>query len=121
MHPFLAKTICGLTAAAYTRHFLFGLLFPAFLIAISSVDPLPTPWKVYAIFAVNTVLYPYARHAYESIVSYILGNNIVFTGLGFALILKVFTMLLCWGGAIVIAPVGLLFLYFQNSNDRTDD
>jgi hypothetical protein len=118
MHPFLAKTIGGLSASGYIRHFLFGMLFPAFALAISSTHSLPTPWNVYVIFAVNTLLYPYARHAYETIVDYILGSNIIVTNLGFALIVKIVTMLLCWGGAIVIAPVGLLCLYFQNSNER---
>lgn len=113
MHPFLARTVGGLLPSAYIRHFLFGLLFPAIAIAIMSSRSHSAPWHMYAIFAINTLLYPYARHAYESIVGYILGDNVIFANVGMVLLVKAFTILLCWGLALFIAPVGLLFLYFQ--------
>jgi len=113
MHPILARTVGGLLPSAYIRHFLFGLLFPAIAYAALSSRSTPSPWHMYAIFAVNSLLYPYARHAYETIVEFILGNNVIFANLGFVLFVKIFTMLLCWGFAVVVAPLGLLFIYFQ--------
>ena len=64
---------------------------------------------------INTVLYPYSRFVYESVVGFIMGNNIFITNAVMLLAAKLFTMALCWGAAIFIAPVGLAYLYYQHS------
>ncbi|WP_338107341.1 hypothetical protein [Pseudomonas psychrophila] len=64
---------------------------------------------------VCTVLYPYSRFVYESVVGYIMGDNVFFVNAILMLMVKVFTMAMCWSLAIFVAPVGLAHLYWRNS------
>lgn len=70
------------------------------------------------IVAVNTLLYPYSRFVYESIVDFILGRNVFFVNATMMLIVKWMTMTFCWGFAIFVAPIGLAYLYFARGRSR---
>ncbi|WP_253306915.1 hypothetical protein [unidentified bacterial endosymbiont] len=115
MHPIVQKTLGGLSKEYYFRQFIFGLIFPAFIIFMDIPGKNSTPISVYLLFAVNTTLYPYSRFVYESIVDFIMGDNVFFVNAIFMLIVKIFTMLLCWSFAIFISPIGLLYLYYHHS------
>ncbi|MDT4290519.1 hypothetical protein RO575_13205 [Methylomonas sp. MO1] len=117
MHPVIAKTFGGLTRQYYFRQFVFGLIFPALIIYASSQSPTHNALKAEAIafFAINTVLYPYSRFVYESVVDFIIGKNVFFVNALMLLFVKIFTMLICWACAIFIAPVGLIYLFVRNS------
>lgn len=120
MHPLLAKTFGGLSASYYVRHFIFGLMFPIFTLVMlnqgqtSQAAPLPT----LLMLAVNTLLYPYSRFVYESVVNFILGQNLFLVNAVLMLAVKVMSMLLCWFLAIFIAPIGLAYLYFHHSREH---
>ena len=120
MHPIITKTFGGLSTQYYIRHFLFGLLFPALFIAMQTQMPegQPVNYGLYVVLVINTLLYPYARFVYESIVSFIMGDNVFFVNAIMLLMTKLFTMLLCWGFALFIAPVGLLYLYVYHSRQQ---
>ena len=113
MHPILERTVGGLKPSAYVRHFLFGLMFPALALFIDSQVEGHSRWSLYVWMALSTLLYPYARHAYESVAGYIMGKNVFFTSAYFGLSMKLFTMIMCWGFAVFVAPIGMLVLYFQ--------
>ena len=117
MHPVIAKTFGGLSAQYYVRQFLFGLIFPAFILFALShgTTPHPVAFSTYAFLVVNTLLYPYARCVYESIVGYIMGGNVFFVNAILMLFVKSMTMMICWCCAIFIAPIGLLYLYVHHS------
>jgi predicted membrane protein len=117
MHPIIAKTFGGLSRAYYIRQMLFGLLFPAFFIFMFSQQSGPSQLTTFMIvfLIVNTLLYPYSRFVYESIVGYIMGNNLFFTNVMLLFFAKAITMMICWTMAILIAPFGLLYLYFHHS------
>ncbi len=68
--------------------------------------------------AINTLLYPYARFVYESVVDFIPGNNVFFVNAVLMMSIKLVTMMLCWGAAIVVAPVGLAYLYHHHSKSE---
>lgn len=116
MHPVLQKTLGGLSREYYVRQFVFGLIFPAFILLL-----LPPGMENGSLAAlvlmcvVNTVLYPYSRFVYESIVNFIFGNNVFVMPAVTLLILKVITMGVCWSMAIFIAPLGLAYLYYHHS------
>lgn len=114
---FLKKTFAGLSAQCYIRHFIFGA-------AISIIFFLSTMKSIYfgAIFTliINAVLYPYSRFIYETIVNYVMGNNKFLVDLKWFFIFKIITIVLCWGLAIFIAPIGLLYLYFYHSKQEND-
>jgi hypothetical protein len=107
----------GLSREYYIRNFLFGLIFPAILIFMFLNAPVYHQ-KVYliGIYALlSTLLYPYSRFVYEGIIDYIVGENRFFVNGLLYIGVKLFTMYLCWIMAIFIAPIGLIYLYFQKS------
>ena len=115
MHPVLAKTFGGLSTAVYVRHFLFGLLFPVLLHVASGSKTFPP--AVWAFSLACSVLYPYARFAYERVVAYIVGRNVFITSATVLMLTKVFTMACCWFFAPVVAPLGLVWLYWHHRED----
>ncbi|MFX4231498.1 hypothetical protein ACOL3I_08420 [Aliarcobacter butzleri] len=107
----------GLTKAYYFRQLFFGILMGALLFYIDNISNSPKSGLLLFII-INTLLYPYARFAYESVIDFIMGNNVFFFNAILFLIWKIFTMILCWSFAIFIAPVGLLFIYlYQRKSD----
>ncbi|MBF0803445.1 MULTISPECIES: hypothetical protein [unclassified Neisseria] len=90
------KTFGGLSPTYYIRQFLFGLIFPAFFFFMGSQ----------------------IGSGYESIVGYIMGENMFFVNALLMLLVKIFTMLLCWMFAVFIAPIGLIYLYFYHSRQE---
>lgn len=117
MHPLITKTIGGLSAQYYFRHFVFGLIFPALFFAAANSGNASQSVSIgtYIFMAVNTLLYPYARFVYEGIVNFIMGSNVFFVNAFFMLAMKAMTMGVCWAGAIIIAPVGFAYLFFYHS------
>tara|TARA_B100000768_G_C11067482_1_gene285114 strand:+ start:165 stop:524 length:360 start_codon:yes stop_codon:yes gene_type:complete len=119
MNQILSKTFGGLSKEYYFRQLFFALLFLTlfYFIATSSPKEMATPYAIIAMFSLNTLLYPYARFVYEKIVGFILGDNTFFVDAILMLVVKLFTMLMCWSMAIFIAPVGLIYLYFYHSKN----
>ncbi len=70
---------------------------------------------LYLYVALSTLLYPYARFVYHAASDFLLGEQVVFLRMSFALYLKWLMMAACWVGAVVIAPLGLLYLGFCRS------
>jgi hypothetical protein len=71
-----------------------------------------------AMFVVCTLLYPYSRFVYESVIEFLTGNNEFYVAgnlLFLMIIFKLVMMTLCWTLAPFIAPIGLGYLYFHHS------
>jgi hypothetical protein len=118
MHPVLTKTFGGLSRSYYFRHFVFGLIFPMFVLLITR-GAVHVPIVLYPFLAVSTLLYPYSRFVYEGIAGFIIGENFFWVNAFLLLWWKAFTMALCWCFAIVVAPVGLAYLYYQSKKGRS--
>ena len=116
MHPILQRSFGGLSKPYYFRQLFFASLFVAFFMFMATRSPHPVPIGFVLVMALNAVLYPYSRFVYESITGFILGNNVFFVNAIFLLIVKLFTMALCFAFAIFIAPMGLIYLYFRNGS-----
>ena len=116
MYPLIQKTFGGLSPQYYIRQLIFGILIAAFVHYMSTQGGNQSiqPGMMFYII-VSTFFYPYSRFVYESIVRYIMGENIFFINAILMLIVKFITMILCWAFSIFIAPVGLAYLYYQHS------
>lgn len=125
MKKILLYTFGGLAAQYYFRQ----LFFASFLLAITifgilktaTVEPksdIPLIVLIIGIATINTLLYPYSRFVYESVVRFIFGDNTYYAGgilLIIVLFIKLFTIMMCWVYAMIIAPIGLVYLYFRHS------
>ena len=68
-----------------------------------------------ALLTINTVLYPYSRFVYESIVDYVVGDTVILWNGFLFIIAKTVTMFLCWLFSIFVAPIGMVYLYWHHS------
>lgn len=119
MRSLFAKTFGGLSGPVYLRHFLFGAVIAAVLIAVSLSGKHQPNLSFITFVLINTLLYPYARFVYESVVNYIVGDNQFYWNALTFMIAKYFTITMCWAFALFIAPVGLIYLFFRNSKHST--
>lgn len=121
MHPVLSKTFGGLTKQYYFRQLFFALIFATLIgsFVLSAVQGAKdsTFSAVFFTFLLtaNTLLYPYSRFVYESVVDFFVGNNLFVLPAVLMFAFKFLTMGICFAAAIFIAPIGLIYLYFHNS------
>lgn len=97
----------------YVRHLVFGAIIGALFISAKLSAPTGVPYGEICLALISTVLYPYARFVYESVVGFIMGNNVFFVNALLMLVVKAVSMLMCWFLAIFIAPLGLAYLYWR--------
>jgi hypothetical protein len=116
-----AKTLGGLNPSYYFRNFVFGLVMGGLtLLLLTHGDPSkPIRLELYASIAINTILYPYSRFVYESVIGFIIGDNIIIGNSIFILMVKSITMYTCWAASIFVAPAGLAYLYFYHSRSNS--
>lgn len=112
---FIRKTLGGLKASYYIRHFVFGALISTFFIYMSMQNPGGVKVENIIFFFINALLCPYARFVYEQIIGFIMGENVFFINVIVMLTAKIITMCLCWIFSVFIAPVGLIYLYYYHS------
>ncbi len=118
MNKVIAMAFGGLSRAYYTRQLVFGIILGLVYAAGKwRTDSLDLAEFLMAIL--STVLYPYARFVYESIVGFFMGRNVVVTSGLIMMLFKLWTMIACWFLAIFIAPIGLAYLYWHHSRART--
>jgi hypothetical protein len=114
MHSLLRRTFGGLSARYYFREFFFGVLIAALMFSSMTSHGHSMPIKMLSLLIINTLLYPYSRFVYQGIAGFIMGENVFFLNALFMLLMKIVTMMICWACSILIAPVGLAYLYFHN-------
>ena len=124
MHSILKKTFGGLSKEYYFRQLFFGALisiaYGLLVYNLSQGHKSGSSWLLpflFVWFTLSALLYPYSRFVYESIVDFVIGGNWFLLPAVLMLFVKLLTMLICWGGAIFIAPIGLLYLYFYHSKN----
>ena len=126
MRSILQKTFGGLSAAYYFRQLFFGSICSTVIYYVAMNKPaLPQSLEeqvlglTFLIF--SALLYPYSRFLYENIIGVITGNRTIFVSGIFFLIslwIKVITIFACWLGAILVAPLSFLYLYFYHSKSK---
>ena len=122
--------------AYYFRNLFFALILAGIFVAIqyssyemlakrnvaTSVEANAANIVMYIYIAISALLYPYARFVYESIVNFIMGDNVFFINAFVLLAWKFMIMMMLLLFAIFIAPVGLSYLwYYHNKNGTFDE
>ena len=115
------KTFGGFRAAYYFRHLFFGFIFLVVMYLKDRGSQYPFDIGTWTLAVITTLLYPYSRFVYESVVNFLWGHNETYIDAGIFLFLKLLTMTLCWFLAIGIAPIGLTYLYFHHSRQERQD
>lgn len=115
MANFLKKTFGGLERSYLFRQYLFGFVFVILILMPISQLKLSDTIVPTTIALILWGFYPYSRFVYESIIEFIIGDNIIISNIFLFLFLKIMTMGICFFFSVFIAPFGLLYLYFYHS------
>lgn len=108
-------------------HRIFGSLKPSYLIRAyviggaifaiyatfsvqSATESSPAFW-IYC--AVSTILFPFSKLVWDEIMSMMMGGAIFMVNALIMIFLKVVINVLLWASAILVAPFGVLFLWFR--------
>lgn len=116
MNAILHKTLGGLSKEYYLLQLLFGSIFTGIMVFLMfQTEGFDVGYIIFLLL--STLLYPYSRFLYKSIVELIFGSDTFFNSI-FFLVFKIFTMLMCWNLAIFMGPIGLIYLYWHHSRDQ---
>jgi hypothetical protein len=115
VNNFISKTLGGLSKQYYFRQLFFGLLFFSLMVWLAMQSSGALNVEGLIISFISTLLYPYSRFVYESIIGFVMGDNTFHVNSIVFLVFKVLIMAMCWGLSIFIAPIGLLYLYYHHS------
>lgn len=110
MKSIFLKTFGGLTASYLIRQYFFAILLGAFMLGFLSLGESEETRKIVngpmiAFVVVNVILYPYARYVFDSIVSFVLGDNFFILPIPVMLMIKFFNIAMCFCFAIFMAPL----------------
>ncbi len=119
---FLSKMFGGLERSYYIREFLFGLIFAIPLILLVNLyeDSLEIRAVMTIISIIFNFLYPYSSFVFQSVVNYIMGDTVFFSD-SLTFFMKKFANIgLCWGLSWILAPIGLIYLYFYHTKQEKE-
>lgn len=114
MKDILAKTFGGLTNQYLARQLFFGIAMAVAFIALTQRGPAGPGAGFIVMMLTCAVLYPYSRFVYESIFNFLIGDNFFMLPAVPMMMAKIFTMIVCFALAPLIAPIGLAYLYFRH-------
>lgn len=104
--------------ANYFRHLMFaaGIAALQYHHQQTAAEPINVLhlWVIYG----NTVMYPFARSAYEKFIRFIIGPNIFVLPLIIMLPYKMASMFGCWLIALVLGPVGMIFGWLEACQEK---
>ncbi|NSS75683.1 hypothetical protein HRG30_07575 [Enterococcus faecalis] len=111
MFRFVRTVFTSLHPSYLIRQYVFSGIVTAFFYFLS---PGTAPTSFYVFLGLNFILYPFAMFVYDSTVSLLMGENVWITSGIFSLIWGFIKIMLIYFFSVLIAPVGILILYFTN-------
>lgn len=111
MSHFIRTVFTSLHPAYLIRQYIFSGIVTAFFYFSS---PGTAPTSFYVFLGVNFLLYPFSMFVYDSVVSLLMGDNVWITSGIFVFIWGFIKILLIYFFSLLIAPIGILILYFTN-------
>lgn len=111
MSHFVRTVVTSLPPFYLIRQYIFSGVVTALFYFTS---PNTAPTSFYVFLGVNFLLYPFAMFMYDSAVSLLMGDNVWITSGLFALIWGLIKILLIYFFSVLIAPIGILLLFFIN-------
>ncbi|HHF2906887.1 TPA: hypothetical protein ACPJZ5_004752 [Vibrio diabolicus] len=118
MKKAILNAFSGLDKSYLTKQYIIGILVCVVYVFI--VRKYGQGLGLYTLlsFAINTLLYPYSRYLFESLIKFLFGNTRFDKSSGVLMVLKLLSVVFCWSTALFIAPFGLLYIHFRGSRGQ---
>jgi|GEM_PF-3985563 len=69
-------------------------------------------------FGINTILYPYSQYLFGLVAGCVFGSTRFDLSSIVLLIAKLLSVILCWTGAVFIAPLGLAYIHYRKGRKK---
>lgn len=119
MKKFLQESFGGLDTFYYFRNLFFAAIISIAIYSLT-IGANFEPGSI-VLLLILSLIYPYSRFIYEATINFIVGENVFYVNGLILLATKLITMLFCFFFSWILAPIGLLFLYFYHRKNRTFD
>jgi len=108
----LRRIFAGVHRPYLIRAYMIGFLFFA-LIGGMALNAKPANIGLIVTSALSTLLFPFAKLVWDELRNLVLGNNMIIMPILVLFPLKLFVNAFLWGAAILVAPLGILYLWFR--------
>ncbi|AIC94443.1 hypothetical protein [Shouchella lehensis] len=110
---FAKKMINGMDRRYLIKSYIFGaLIFSMFLYVLMLTGDFH--FIVFLFFLLNFFLFPFATVVWDDLIDLLLSGNQLLLPILFVIPWKMFKMIILYMFAIVIAPIGLIYIYISN-------
>jgi hypothetical protein len=120
MRKFLTIIYGSLSLSYLIKQYVFGGIMYALMLYANGASPIHKT-GVFIFLTLSLVLYPFAMFVYDSIVDTLIGNWIVPVPAVLLLIWLPIKIVLIFMFAVLIAPIGMLYLYITGRRGYTVD
>jgi hypothetical protein len=111
-----ARSFGGLPRDVYIRSFVFGLPVPLIMILVLTTGSLHgiKLLKAYAMIGCLALHYPYAKYVRDQVLGFIQGDDTYYVNLVTLYVFRYLVYGLVFAFTWILAPLGLLILYFRS-------
>lgn len=106
MKHFFLTVLNGIRPSYILKCYVIGGILYALLWSV------PEAGFPVTLFTLNLLLFPFAMYACDSLLDLFFGNMAFISSILFAIICKVVKVLIVFALSILLAPIGLLIMYF---------
>jgi len=110
---FLRRIFGSVDRAYLIRAYIISFAIFAFYAAIFSRGTHTIYPSAWAFLIVNTILFPFSKLVWDEIMSLLLGRNMFILPAIFLMFAKLIINVALWAGAIFVAPLGILWLWYR--------
>lgn len=110
MKHFISTVFKGVSPSYIGKQYLSGLVL---YIVILRFQPINISFPL---LTLSLILYPFAMVVYDSIMDLLIGDTTFISSVFFVAIFKIIRTIIIFSCSILIAPFGILYLYFTGRN-----
>lgn len=119
MKQAIINALGGLDKSYLIKQYAIGLIVCIVYGAIASKYGRGLGLYTLLTFTINTLLYPYSRYLFESLIKLFFGDTRFDKNSGALKILTLLSIIFCWSTALLLAPLSLLYIHF--TGHKVDD
>lgn len=111
---FLRRIFGSVDRAYLTRAYIIGIAIFALYAFGLSRGAQPAPLAIWLVLAVDTLLFPFSKLVWDEVMALLLGRNMFILPAMFLMLAKLVINVALWAGAIFVAPLGILWLWYRS-------
>lgn len=111
MKKFVSIVFGSLQPSYLIKQYIFCAIFYSIMLYAGIAS---TGIRMMAFLTINLVAYPFAMFVYDSIIDVLLGDRVLISNIVLVVVWGIIKVMIIFAFSILIAPFGILYLYFTN-------